>query len=403
MGAVLKPKPPGLYVHVPFCARACPYCDFDFEVGRSPQLEAYVEGLAREIDERDAREGIRDLDFDTLYLGGGTPSLLGPRGLAQVLDLLEREFPRASYQELTVEINPEHWGPALLDGLRERKVTRISLGVQSFDPAGLRALGRVHDAAQAKAALCEAVAAGFSVSCDLIVGWPGQGEASLERDIDTFAACGAQHISVYALTIEPDTPWTKLVRRGLRVLPDPDRQAQRLLRSEAMLLDREYQHYEIASYARPGAQARHNHKYWSCCDYIGLGPSAHSARYDAQGGVRRRGNRRGLLAWCADPAAAQSMDELGAEDSAAEALWLGLRRFEGVAWEAFSRRFARVDTDALLRRAKALFDRGILQRVPEPASGPAALEQGGEAGSALRIRVAPDQWLLHDEIAHTLL
>jgi len=305
----------GLYVHVPFCARACPYCDFDFQVGRAPATAAFVADLERELDARLALgtgakgHGAEDRavvpageSWPTVYLGGGTPSLLGPAGLRLLGAFITRRFPGAGAEEYTVEVNPEHADAALYAAVREIGGTRVSLGVQTLDPAGLGALGRAHDAATAKAALMCALAADLQVSADLIVGWPGQSIEALTEDVLQLIDLGVRHVSVYALTVETGTPWETLVRRGKRRLPDPDHQADMLLAAETALTAAGLEHYEVASYAAPGERARHNLGYWTWQDYLGLGPSAHSAVYAADGSVTRRGNRRGLPAWREDPA-----------------------------------------------------------------------------------------------------
>jgi len=413
---------PGLYVHVPFCARACPYCDFDFEVGRSPDLDHFLAALGRELDERLAeRTGPRgqvmprrslpvlegpeghvrsDMSFEpgpqraaippgdewpTVYLGGGTPSLLGAEGLRALGGWIRGRFPGAGAEEYTVEVNPEHASPALYAAIRAIGGTRVSLGIQTFDAAGLHSLGRAHDAGQARAAVVDARAAGLDVSVDLIVGYPGQSPASLDTDLAALTALGALHASIYALTVEAGTPWEALVRRGKRALPDPDHQADMLLATEAALVAAGLEHYEVASYAAPGHKARHNLGYWTWRDYLGLGPSAHSAVYAADGSLVRRGNRRGLAAWAADPASPGEIDLQDPVAAASEGLWTGIRHLPGLDVARFLARFPAVDRawiEARTRRQVAL--------------GNLVLEQA-------LLRVAPGRWLWHDAIAADLL
>ncbi len=371
----------GLYVHVPFCARACPYCDFDFEVGRSPSTERYIQGLEAELRRRPE---LRDGTYRTLYLGGGTPSLLGPEGLARLLAWLERTFPGAGADERTAELNPEHVTSALLDALALGGFDRVSLGIQSLDPRGLAELGRVHSPASALASVALARARGLRVTADLIVGWPGQTEASLAADIDALIASGVGHVSIYALTIEPSTPWIKLVRRGLRVLPDGDVQADMLELAERRLAGAGLEHYEVASYAKVGQEARHNLLYWTWEDYAGLGPSAASATFGADG-VRRRSNPRGLAAWLAgeDP----QVDLLEPEEAAKEGLWVGLRLLRGVDVDAFLRAFPGVDRGWIERRIERPLALGNLEWCEE--------------GRTLRVR--PGRWLWHDSVGEAIL
>jgi len=370
----------GLYIHVPFCARACPYCDFDFEVGRTPATRVFLDGLEREATMRLAEETGADA-WPTVYLGGGTPSLLGADGLVELGAWISRRFPGAGADEYTVEVNPEHATAELAAAIRGIGGTRVSLGVQTLDPDGLAALGRVHAADAARAAIATMRAAGLGVSADLIVGWPGQTQAALADDVAAIVGAGAQHVSVYALTIEAGTPWETLVRRGRRRLPDPDHQADLLVAAESALEAAGLPHYEVASY---GPAARHNLGYWTWRDYVGLGPSAHSARFGADGSVVRRGNRRGLATWLADPSAGER-EQLDGPAAAVEGLWTGLRYLPGIDVAAYLARFPAVDREWIAARTRRQQERGNLE-----------LEHGV-------LRVAPGRWLWHDAIAADLL
>ncbi len=369
----------GLYVHVPFCARHCPYCDFDFVVGRRPDWRSFVDGLQRELDARADR--LPTTPPRTVYLGGGTPSLVGREGLAAVVGRVRAATPWRALDEFTVELNPEHVDDALVDGLRSLGVDRVSLGVQSFEPGALAQLGRVHDAAAARHAVAAAIAADLHVSIDLIVGYPGQSADALARDLETTVALGVGHVSIYALDIPAAVPWTKLVRRGLRVLPDDDAQADALLACETALVGAGLRHYEVASYARPGQHAQHNASYWRAIDYVGLGPSAASARYDRDGAVHRRTNARTLAAWSSG--APPSCESLSPAATAREALWLGLRRLDGFDEAAWRLRWP--EAAACDRAIELALARGDLVR-----------DDGG-------LRVAAARWLQHDRIAVDLL
>lgn len=373
---------PGLYVHVPFCARACPYCDFDFEVGAMHQVPAYLDAIS-DLAQHYAAQGWSG--FDTVYLGGGTPSMLDPSSLAQLFESLGPLAKLADMREVTVEFNPEHAHPDCLAAIRELGVHRVSMGVQSFETEGLVSLGRAHRARAAKAAIEAAKALGLSVSCDLMVGWPGQTRAGLARDLDLLTELDLAHLSIYALTIEAGSRWPELVRRGLRELPDQDEQGERLWQVHQALLAAGYVHYEVASYAKEGQIARHNAKYWSWQDYLGLGPSAHSAKYGSQGQVQRWGSHRGLANWLAAPHQVQDAETLEGDQSAAEALWLGLRRLDGLSLLEFERCFPQIDRAWILKKTERLQERGLLQLEHE------------------RLLVSPEQWMMHDEIAHDLL
>ncbi|HFE46474.1 MAG TPA: radical SAM family heme chaperone HemW [Nannocystis exedens] len=372
----------GLYVHVPFCARACPYCDFDFEVGREPAVDRYFKGLEMELRQREA---IGARSYDTVYVGGGTPSLLGEVGLRRLFSWIERSFPGSGGHETTVELNPEHVTAGLLDLLIGVGIDRISLGVQTLDAEGLVQLGRVHSAEQATLAIVQARRRGLRVSADLIVGWPGQSAASLHLDVERLVAAGVGHVSVYALTIERATPWPKLVRRGLRVLPDVDAQAEMLELSERALVRAGLRHYEVASYAVLGEEARHNLLYWTWSEYVGIGPSAASARFSAEGGVVRRSNARGIDLWSAG--AVPSIERLDPEQAAREGLWVGLRVLDGIDVVDFLRAFPAVDRGWIERRIKRPLELGNIEWI--------------DRGRGLR--VCPGRWLWHDSVGSAIL
>ena len=234
---------------------------------------------------------------------------------------------------------------------------------------------------------------GPSCQRDLIVGWPGQGGSGLERELEEVIALEVEHISVYALTIEDGTPWTTLVRRGARAMPDDDAQAERLSQTEVMLVSAGYEHYEIASYARPGARAVHNVGYWRWRDYVGVGPSAASASFGPDGSVSRRTNPRGLDPWLQgvtsptvrEPGALPTHERLMPEEAAREGLWLGLRLLEPLDLDRLERHFSR-ESGWAWAQLEPLSGRGLIRRV-----GPS------------HVVVEPHAWLLHDLIADTLL
>ncbi|MEM7159182.1 MAG: radical SAM family heme chaperone HemW [Myxococcota bacterium] len=373
---------PGLYVHVPFCARACPYCDFDFQVGRTPPVAEFLAALERECRLREVEPG---LGLRTVYIGGGTPSMLGPEGMRQLLRWIGERFDLREVVERTVELNPEHIDEALLDALREQGVDRVSLGVQSLGTDALAELGRVHRAEQARRALVSCVEHGLRVSADLIVGWPGQTRAQLLADLAGVLETGIDHLSIYALTVEPGTPWERLAARGRRGVPDADAQADRLSEAAQFLGEAGFEHYEVASYCRPGARAQHNHGYWTWRDYLGLGPSAASARHCADGSVHRRTNRRGFGAWAAAPNDETSEERLEPGEAAVEGLWVGLRALDGFEVAAWRARFPVYD-EPWLRAAVAR-----------------QLAKGNLDWTNGVIRVAEGRWLWHDEIGADLL
>lgn len=347
-----------------------------------PALQPYLRGLADEVGRLTAPvEG-----FDTLYWGGGTPSLLGPAGVVAVFSQLTALVDGGPpLREFTVECNPEHVDAELMRALCSLGVSRISLGVQSFYRPALEMLGRVHDAAQARRAIELAQAHGLAVSVDLIVGWPGQGRDTLEADLQHIEAAEVDHVSTYALTIEPDTAWVGLMRRGKRRDIDPDTQAERLLDVEQWLCSRGFEHYEISGYARPGRRAVHNQKYWNGIDYLGLGPSAASARFGALahgGAVVRAQNPRGLATWALGTPPSEDRIEAGA--ALGEALWLGLRQLDGFDLAGLAARCG-VTEHAVLERLAPSIRRGLV------------------VSDAQRVRLAGRGWLTADTVAVELL
>lgn len=316
-----------VYVHVPFCARRCSYCDFAIAVRREVPARAFAEAIAREL--RVRREVPRDVA--TLYLGGGTPSHLGGEGVARLLDRLrETATPRAD-AEITLEANPEDVTPDRARAWVAAGVNRVSLGVQSFHDAVLRWMHRVHDAAAVPRAVATLRDAGIAdLSVDLIFAVPSDLARDWARDLEQALALEPTHVSLYGLTIESGTPLGRWTARGEVVEAPEEAYEAQFLQAHTILAAAGFEHYEVSNYARPGSRARHNSAYWQGVPYLGLGPSAHG--FD---GARRRWNRPAFAAWQAaldagqDPVAGEESLDAVAQD--AEAVYLGLRTREGLA------------------------------------------------------------------------
>jgi oxygen-independent coproporphyrinogen-3 oxidase len=320
-----------IYLHVPFCARRCTYCDFAIAVRRQVPSDGYVTAVLQEWALWQAEPIWDDSpEIETIYLGGGTPSRLEPDAVALLIDRLARDRPLSSNAELTLEANPDDVTSVAAASWKAAGINRVSLGVQSFDPAVLQWMHRTHDSRQAVMAVDTLRSAGFrSLSLDLIFGLPSDLLRDWEHDLEQALALEPEHLSLYGLTIEAGTPLGRQAQRGEVAAIDDDRYAAEFLAGHRTLVSAGYVHYEVSNAARPGHQARHNSAYWRRSPYIGLGPSAHSGF-----GAERRWNireweayQRAVLAGCR-PMAGREL--LGGDAVALEDLYLGLRTDEGV-------------------------------------------------------------------------
>lgn len=344
---------PGLYLHIPFCSAICPYCDFAVLTGGRQRRASFVDSLLAEISLW-RHEAAAWETFDTIYLGGGTPSALEPDELERLLRAAREALPVAAGAWIALEANPEDVTAESLRRWRGLGVSMLSLGVQSFDPGTLRFLGRRHTPEQALEAVALAVAAGFpTVSVDLIYGAEAPGEASRwRRDLEQALAIAPHpphHLSCYQLTIHEGTPFGfRAVRGELRELPE-GAQAELFRLTHELLAERGYPAYEISNFASAsGHQSRHNRKYWDHTPYLGLGPSAHS--FD---GRRRWWNERKLHTYQARLAAGEKPvaggEELDSRDLALEEVMLALRTAAGLDLAGFHRRHG-IDLAARNRR-----------------------------------------------------
>lgn len=339
--------PLGIYVHVPFCSVRCTYCDFPTVAGRDGAIDPYLDALAREIET--LQPGL-PREADTVFLGGGTPSRLSPAQVERVLGAVRARFRVADGAEITLEGNPESLTDARLAGYLAAGVTRISVGVQSLDDAVLRRVGRAHGAREAERAVRAARATGFrDVSADLIAGLPGEDPERWPETVARVAGLGPDHVSVYLLETDKDTPLGRATRSGRAEVAGDDAQAALYERSVAVLEGAGFEAYEISNFARAGRRSRHNLKYWTDVAYAGFGLGAHG--YHAG---TRRANRRDLDGYLAavgageDPVAWSEGYDAGRRLE--EALFLGLRVTEGVDLGALAARYG-IDPRARFREA----------------------------------------------------
>jgi len=358
-----------LYVHVPFCRRRCTYCDFSIAVRRRVPVRDYLAALASEWARTE-----RPAALATVYLGGGTPSLLGADGVARLADLVGAH---AGLEEFTLEANPEDVTDEAARAWARAGVTRLSLGAQSFDPGVLAWMHRTHGPDAAAAAVASARRAGIAVvSLDLIFALPDALGRDLDADVDRLLALAPQHVSLYGLTVEDHTPLGRAAARGAVTPAGEQRYEAEYLRLHERLGAEGYRFYEVSNAALPGFEAVHNRAYWRLAPYLGLGPSAHS--FD---GVARWWNEAAYARWRAaldrgaSPVAGREI--LGPKQRRLESLYLGLRTSDGV----------------------------LLEEPLAPALA-AALSGWSAAGwaevDAPRLRLTPKGWLRLDELAASL-
>ena len=370
----------GVYVHVPFCAGKCAYCDFYSLAGRDKQMPDYQEAVIRHI-----REYASQLDgclIDTVYFGGGTPSVLGADRLIAIFDALKKYGKVLVDSEVTLEANPESASRQDLMKLRRAGFNRISLGMQSGNDKMLETLGRRHNFARVEEAVVDAREAGFkNVSLDLIYGLPAQSRDDWASSLAKAAALKPDHMSCYGLKLEKGTPM--YILRDSPFMPDDDTQADMYLYAVEALARYGFRQYEISNFARRGLESAHNLKYWRCQEYIGLGPAAHSymnsRRYsniaDLDEYIRRMGSGGSVI---------DSMEVITDQEKASEYIMLGLRTTMGIAEEEY-------------RRLDPMGMQEIVRLMEEFASHGWAAHEGD------RWRLTPEGFLLSNTLIGELL
>jgi len=325
----------GLYIHVPFCRSKCAYCDF-YSITDDSEVERYLLALSREMAFH------RDFApcFDTVYIGGGTPSCLTPRQLAEILRNVHESFVIAPDSEITVEINPGDVDETRMRELHDTGVNRVSIGVQSFDDELLRFLGRRHDGRDGRLAIEAARNAGFhNLGIDLIYGVPGQSLELWQATLETAFRFEPEHLSCYELTLEEGTPLHRRIRDDRISLPGEEEGLRFFSMTSDFLTGRGYTHYEVSNFARQRSLvSRHNHKYWNHTPYLGLGPAAHSFK-----GNLRWWNHRSLELYLRDVenglAPTGGQESLAPDELLLEALYFGFRTIQGIHGPDFAERY----------------------------------------------------------------
>lgn len=344
----------GIYFHIPFCKRICSYCDF-YRTAQLKELPQVVEKMCTEVAER--ADYLKDKKLNTIYFGGGTPSLLSLEQLARLIEATRAHFDCSEVEEATLEANPDDLSTEYLNGLLKLGINRLSIGVQSFDNDCLKLMNRRHTAEEAIAAIKRAQEAGFkNLTIDLIFGVPGFGGEKLERTIDTALSLGVQHISAYLLTIEERTRFGKMVEKGeLKEVSDEVAEAEYLLMHNRLTASG-MEHYEVSNYALPHYRARHNSHYWDSTPYLGIGPAAHS--YD---GLSRQWNVSSVQRYLAGEE--PEREQLTDEELYEEYLMTRLRTAEGFSAEEFQMRFGEERLHTLRLNAEPMIREGLLEHL----------------------------------------
>lgn len=348
-------EPLALYIHWPFCLAKCPYCDFNSHVRAGVDHDQWRASLLADMAHEAALLPGRRLT--SIFFGGGTPSLMPPALVADLLAEAARLWTFEPAIEITLEANPSSVEAARFAALASAGINRVSLGLQALDDQTLRFLGRLHDTREGLAALDVAQRHFARVSFDLIYARPGQTAAQWEAELARALAFGTGHLSLYQLTIEPGTRFATLVREGTLTPLDNDAAADLFAQTRAMTDAAGLPAYEVSNHARPGEESRHNLTYWRYGDYAGIGPGAHGRR-TAQATTRHRKPENWLTAVAREGHGIAEARDLPHREAASEALLMGLRLREGVDLNALSARFG-LARDALIDPAKARFHAGL--------------------------------------------
>jgi oxygen-independent coproporphyrinogen-3 oxidase len=351
----------GVYVHWPFCAAKCPYCDFNSHVRAAIDESGWVDGIVSELEWVADHQTARPV-VETIFFGGGTPSLMSGASVGRILQKIGALWPMANDAEITLEANPASADAARFADYRAAGVNRVSLGVQALNDPDLKRLGRLHDVAEAKAALAMAMNQFERVSLDLIYARPDQTDVQWREELKQALSFGTDHLSLYQLTIEPETPYALLYRNGQLHIPDEDLAAGLYETTQELTEAAGLPAYEISNHARQGQESRHNLIYWRYGDYAGVGPGAHG-RLDLKGqrtataAIKLPERWRDTVTKTGQGFAEQT--PISNDEAAREHLLMNLRLAEGLHLAAYERRW-RVSLDA--KKIAALIEQGFLTR-----------------------------------------
>ena len=343
----------GIYIHIPFCKNACHYCDFHFSTSLQ-KMPDMIQAIEKEIK---IQQTYLSDTIDTLYFGGGTPSLLQKQDLKKLIIVLKENFQIADTAEITLESNPDDITQQKSDEWREAGINRLSIGIQSFFEADLRWMNRAHTAEQAKNCIEWVRGSGFeNITIDLIYGSPGLTDERWIQNIETALSFGIPHLSCYALTVEPKTALAKMIAAKKTEAVDPEKQARHFAILTTTLEQAGFEHYEISNFAKPGFRSRHNSAYWQGAHYLGLGPSAHSFN-----GVSRQWNianntlyiqslLQGIIPF--------EKETLTKTQQLNEYIMTGLRTMEGISIDRIANQWGQIIADNILHNATQYLEQG---------------------------------------------
>ncbi len=355
----------GLYIHIPFCKQACSYCNFYF-VTRQEYKQDFVDALVREIHhKKDTR--FAEQPVETIYIGGGTPSLLTIRQVHEILEAVYEVF-KVEPKEITFETNPDDVTEEFLEGLKSAGVNRASMGVQSFQPELLKFMNRAHNADEALRCMQLLKASGIDVfTVDLIYGNPGQTLAMLEEDLDRLLSFNPPHVSAYSLTIEPRTRLAKQIELGRIIAPKNEIVSDHYDLVVQRLKAAGIEQYEVSNFAKPGSEAIHNSSYWTHVNYLGLGPGAHSFWWNEdEKSAQRWNNKSDLKAYLNDGWKNRNeVEELSLEELAEERLMLSMRTQAGIHSKEMKSRYNFTFNKRQQQYLEKLAEKGKAELLPE--------------------------------------
>lgn len=334
----------GIYIHIPFCIKKCPYCDFNSIAVTSAPDDIYIDTVLKELSGHiKERPSLFNKTLETVYIGGGTPSLFSPYNIQRLVSGIQQSFSCKDALEITLEINPGTVTKDSLAAFKDAGINRLSIGIQSFNDKTLKTLGRIHSARDSFKCYEQARKAGFdNMGIDLIFGIPGQSADAWAQDLKAAVALKPKHISAYNLTIEKGTPFFEIQKRGRLALPSEEEQVLMYELAIDKLEEAGYKHYEISNFAQSGFESRHNMRYWSGVDYIGLGAGAHSYASLPDWGIRQWNEPEPasyMRQVNATGRAIAGEERLTKKEAFEEGIFLGLRKTTGINIDWFLKRF----------------------------------------------------------------